>query len=92
MEESTGVSATTIHKALGLIAGEDGNYCEPEQLEADLILVDEVSMMDIYLAGHLLYSIPQGSQLVLIGDVDQLPSVGPGAVLKSLIDCGKSLS
>lgn len=89
MEESTGVSATTIHKALGLIAGEDGNYCEPEQLEADLILVDEVSMMDIYLAGHLLYSIPQGSQLVLIGDVDQLPSVGPGAVLKSLIDCGK---
>ena len=54
MEESTGVSATTIHKALGLIAGEDGNYCEPEQLEADLILVDEVSMMDIYLAGHLL--------------------------------------
>lgn len=89
MEESTGISATTIHKALGLIAGEDGNYCEPEQLDADLILVDEVSMMDIYLAGHLLYSIPQGSQLVLIGDVDQLPSVGPGAVLKSLIACGK---
>ena len=89
MEESTGIPATTIHKALGLIAGDDGIYCEPEQLEADLALVDQVSMMDVYLAGHLLYSIPQGCQLVLIGDVDQLPSVGPGAVLKSLIACGK---
>lgn len=47
MEQSTGFPATTIHKALGLLAGEDGDYCEPEMLDADLIVVDEVSMMDI---------------------------------------------
>lgn len=89
MEESTGMPAATIHKALGLLAGDDGTYCEPEMLEADLVLVDEVSMMDIYLAGHLLRSIPKGCQLVLIGDADQLPSVGPGAVLSELISCGE---
>ena len=89
MEESTGMPAATIHKALGLLAGDDGTYCEPEMLDADLVLVDEVSMMDIYLAGHLLRSIPKGCQLVLIGDADQLPSVGPGAVLSELISCGE---
>lgn len=88
MEQSTGVPATTIHKALGLLAGEDGGYCEPEMLEADLVLVDEASMMDIYLAGHLFRSVPRGSQLILVGDADQLPSVGPGAVLSELIRCG----
>ena len=89
MEESTGMQATTIHKALGLLAGDDGDYCEPEMLDADLVLVDEVSMMDIYLAGHLFRSVPKGCQLVLIGDADQLPSVGPGAVLSELIACGE---
>lgn len=83
-----GFPATTIHKALGLLAGEDGDYCEPEMLDADLIVVDEVSMMDIYLANHLFRSVPHGSQLVLIGDADQLPSVGPGAVLSEIIACG----
>lgn len=89
MEESTGITATTIHKALGLLAGDDGSYCEPEMLDADLVLVDETSMMDVYLAGYLLRSIPRGSQLVLIGDADQLPSVGPGAVLSEIIACGE---
>lgn len=88
MEQSTGFPATTIHKALGLLAGEDGDYCEPEMLDADLVVVDEVSMMDIYLANHLFCSVPHGSQLVLIGDADQLPSVGPGAVLNEIIACG----
>ncbi len=88
MEQSTGVPATTIHKALGLLAGEDGDYCEPEMLDADLIVVDEVSMMDVYLANHLFHSVPHGSQLVLIGDADQLPSVGPGAVLSEILACG----
>lgn len=60
MEQSTGFPATTIHKALGLLAGEDGDYCEPEMLDADLIVVDEVSMMDIYLANHLFRSVPHG--------------------------------
>ena len=63
MEQSTGFPATTIHKALGLLAGEDGDYCEPEMLDADLIVVDEVSMMDIYLANHLFRSVPHGSQV-----------------------------
>lgn len=89
MEEATGMPAATIHKALGLLAGDDGAYCEPEMLDADLVLVDEVSMMDIYLAGHLLQSVPKGCSLVLIGDADQLPSVGPGAVLSELISCGE---
>lgn len=89
MEESTGVEAFTIHKALKLMAGEDGAYAPPEPLDADLVLVDEVSMMDIYLAGHLFHSLPAGCQLVLVGDADQLPSVGPGAVLSELIACGR---
>lgn len=89
MEESTGVEASTIHKALKLIAGEDGAYAPPEPLDADLVLVDEVSMMDIYLAGHLFHALPAGCQLVLVGDADQLPSVGPGAVLSELIACGR---
>lgn len=89
MEETTGTPASTLHKALGLLAGEDGAYNEPEMLDADLVLVDEVSMMDIYLAGHLLQAVPAGCRLVLIGDADQLPSVGPGAVLSELIACGE---
>ena len=85
MEQSTGFPASTVHKALGLIAGEDGEYGTPETLDADLILVDEVSMLDIYLAGNLFDAIKPGCQLVLIGDSDQLPSVGPGAVLSEMI-------
>lgn len=85
MEQSTGFPASTVHKALGLIAGEDGDYGEPEALDADLVLVDEVSMLDIYLAGHLFDSIKYGAQVILIGDADQLPSVGPGAVLSEMI-------
>ena len=80
MEQSTGHPASTVHKALGLIAGDDGQYGEPESFDADLVLIDEVSMLDIYLAKHVLRSVPKGCQLVLIGDADQLPSVGPGAV------------
>ena len=85
MEQSTGLEASTIHKALGLMAGEDGDYGEPVALEADIILVDEVSMMDIYLAGRLLEAVKSNAQIVLIGDSDQLPSVGPGAVLSEMI-------
>lgn len=88
MEQSTGFPASTVHKALGLIAGEDGEYGTPETLDADLILVDEVSMLDIYLAGNLFDAIKPGCQLVLIGDSDQLPSVGPGAVLSEMIASG----
>lgn len=85
MEQSTGHPASTVHKALGLIAGDDGQYGEPESFDADLVLIDEVSMLDIYLAKHVLRSVPKGCQLVLIGDADQLPSVEPGAVLSEII-------
>ena len=85
MEQSTGYPAATVHKQLGLLAGDDGFYTEPKDLDADLVLVDEVSMLDIYLAGHLFDAVKPGSQVVLIGDADQLPSVGPGAVLKEMI-------
>lgn len=89
MEQSTGFPASTVHKALGLMAGEDGEYGESQMLDADLILVDEVSMLDIYLAGNLFDAVKPGSQLVLIGDADQLPSVGPGAVLSEMIASGE---
>ncbi|MCL2343183.1 MAG: ATP-dependent RecD-like DNA helicase [Firmicutes bacterium] len=89
MEQCTGYPASTIHKALGLLAGDDGGYSEPQKLEADFVLVDEISMLDIYLARHLLNAVPDGCQMVLVGDADQLPSVGPGAVLSELIASGE---
>ncbi len=89
MEQATNHPASTIHKALNLMADEDGNFNEPELVDADLILVDEVSMLDLYLANYLLEAIRLGAQVVLIGDSDQLPSVGPGAVLSEIIASGK---
>jgi exodeoxyribonuclease V alpha subunit len=89
MEQSTGFSASTVHKALGLTAGDDENFNEPEMPDTDLVLVDEVSMVDAYLAKHLFNSVPKNAQLILVGDADQLPSVGPGAVLSELISCGR---
>ena len=88
MAQSTGYPASTVHKAPGLIARDDGSYGQPTDLEADLILVDEVSMLDVYLAGRLFDALKYGAQLVLIGDADQLPSVGPGAVLSEMIASG----
>ena len=85
MEQSTGVSSSTVHRALGLIANEDGQYGDPETLDADLVLVDEVSMLDVYLAEKLFRSVSATARLILVGDSDQLPSVGPGAVLKEII-------
>ena len=85
MEQSTGVSSCTVHRALGLIANEDGQYGDPETLDADLVLVDEVSMLDVYLAEKLFRSVSATARLILVGDSDQLPSVGPGAVLKEII-------
>ena len=89
MKQSTGSPASTVHKALGLLAGDDGNYNTPEMLEADLILVDEISMLDTYLAGYLFDAVSNNTQMILIGDADQLPSVGPGAVLSEMLLCGR---
>ena len=88
MEQATGHPASTIHKALGLLADSDGEFGEPTMLDADLVIADEVSMLDIHLAKHLLNALPPRCQLILIGDADQLPSVGAGSVLYELIESG----
>ncbi len=81
MTESTGKDASTVHRALG--RGE-----EEKPLEADLVIVDEVSMVDVYLMNTLLRRIPLLSKIVLVGDKDQLPSVGAGNVLSDILSCG----
>lgn len=88
MEQATGHPASTIHKALGLFADTDGEYGDPAILDADLVIADEVSMLDIHLAKHLLNALPSRCQLILVGDADQLPSVGPGSVLYELLASG----
>lgn len=94
MSEACGMEAKTIHRLLEVSGGaEDGSSSgfgrnETYPLEADVIIVDEVSMVDIFLFQALLNAIPQGARLILVGDVDQLPSVGPGSVLKDVIKSG----
>ena len=88
MKESSGLPASTIHKALCIKANPDGSLTEGIMLSADLILVDEVSMMDAFLAERLFAAVPPNARLVLVGDADQLPSVGPGSVLKDIISSG----
>ena len=86
MYESTGHEARTIHSALGLYAGEEG--AKLEKLEYELIIVDESSMIDNALASYLFSAIPDGCRTVIVGDDKQLPSVGPGSVLRELIGSG----
>ena len=89
MTETTGCGAKTIHRLLEFDPSNFGfkrNADNP--LEADLVLVDEVSMMDVLLAHSLIDAVPENAALILVGDVDQLPSVGPGSVLKDLIESG----
>lgn len=88
MSETTGLKASTIHRLLGY--GVDGVFQHDEfsQLEYKLIIVDESSMLDTLLAYQLFQSIPTGAQVILVGDDNQLPSVGPGQVLKDFIDSG----
>lgn len=84
MTEATGHGAQTIHSLLGL-HGDEVPEETPEIGEADLVIVDEFSMVDMYLCNVLLSAIQAGTRVVLVGDPDQLPSVGPGAVLVELI-------
>ena len=85
MSETTGFPASTIHRLLGLTA--DSEEMDAEMtLEGSLLIIDEMSMVDTWLAYQLLKSIPSTMQVVLVGDKDQLPSVGPGQVLKDLIE------
>lgn len=88
LSEATGRPAKTIHRLLELRPGGDARYDQQEPLPADLVIVDETSMMDVLLTNALFKAVSPDSHLVLVGDVDQLPSVGPGNVLRDIIDSG----
>lgn len=87
MQEATGREASTIHSLLAR-GTDDGSANEPAQIEAAVVAVDESSMLDIELASRLLRAIPSGTRLLLIGNTNQLPSVGPGRVLADLLESG----
>ncbi len=85
LAELTGHEASTVHRLLELQPGGDPKYDRHHPLDADLVVVDEGSMMDVILANKLIKAIPDGAHLLLVGDVDQLPSVGAGEVLRDLL-------
>ncbi len=93
MSETTGFEARTIHRMLEVNGGAEGNggfeRNEKNPLETDVIIIDEMSMVDITLMYALLKAVLAGTRLILVGDVNQLPSVGPGAVLKDIIESGQ---
>ncbi len=89
MSETTGFEARTIHRMLELNGGVDGaagfERNEQNPLETDVVIIDEMSMVDISLMHALLKAVAVGTRLILVGDVNQLPSVGPGSVLRDII-------
>ncbi|MFP3153667.1 ATP-dependent RecD-like DNA helicase [Lachnospiraceae bacterium ZAX-1] len=93
MSETTGYEARTIHRMLELNGAMDGTEGfernEQNPLETDVIIIDEMSMVDLTLMHSLLKAIVSGTRLILVGDVNQLPSVGPGSVLKDLIGANR---
>jgi len=91
LSESTGLPAATLHRLLEYAPKENAfQRHEGRPLEADLVVVDECSMVDTWLAAHLAESVGPDSRLILVGDADQLPSVGAGLVLRQVIDSGKA--
>jgi exodeoxyribonuclease V alpha subunit len=89
LSQATGRQASTIHRLLEYSSGLGWQRNETDPLDIDMLVIDEVSMLDTLLANHLLKAIKPSTHLLLIGDVDQLPSVGPGDVLRDLIDSGQ---
>ncbi|MDD3660271.1 MAG: ATP-dependent RecD-like DNA helicase [Lachnospiraceae bacterium] len=97
MTEATGYEARTIHRLLelnGAVAEEEGRKAsfeknEQNPIETDVLIIDEMSMVDIFLLQALLKAVMPGTRLIMVGDVNQLPSVGPGQVLKDLIASGR---
>jgi exodeoxyribonuclease V alpha subunit len=90
MNEATGWEAKTIHRLLEFSPHKGGfKKNQDDPLEADVVIIDETSMVDTHLMYHLLKAIPPHAHLILVGDVDQLPSVGPGNVLKDIIRSGR---
>ena len=89
LSEVTGTRASTIHRLLGYQPEVNGfQHNEETPLEADVVLIDEASMVDTRLFVHVLRALKPGARLILVGDVDQLPSVGAGQVLRDVIDSG----
>ncbi len=88
LEEATGRPALTLHRLLGARSGGLWMFDEENPLDCQALVIDEVSMVDAALARQLLSALPSGTRLVLIGDPNQLPSVGPGAVLRDLLAMG----
>ena len=97
LKEQIGSDAFTIHRTLGFMPGDDDTggelqgewkFNEHNPLDVDVVLADEASMVDVRIAARLLAAVPTGARLVIVGDVDQLPSVGPGAVLHDIIESG----
>ena len=89
MSEATGLPAKTIHRLLECKPPEGYQRNEENPLEGDVLIVDECSMIDIILMNSLLKALPRNMRLVLVGDIDQLPSVGAGNVLRDIIDSGR---
>ncbi len=95
MTETTGVEAKTLHRLLEIgKINEDGLYKKNQDyqgtpIDGDIIIVDEMSMVDLFLMNYLMQSVYKGSKLILVGDSDQLASVGPGSVLKDIIDSNR---
>lgn len=85
LSELTGAEASTVHRLLELKPGGDAAYDRDRPLDADLVVVDEASMLDLLLANKLIKAVAPGAHLLLVGDVDQLPSVGAGEVLRDLL-------
>ncbi|MBD0735018.1 ATP-dependent RecD-like DNA helicase [Streptomyces sp. CBMA29] len=85
LAELTGAEASTVHRLLELKPGGDAAYDKDRPLDADLVVVDEASMLDLLLANKLVKAVPPGAHLLFVGDVDQLPSVGAGEVLRDLL-------
>ncbi|MER7856300.1 ATP-dependent RecD-like DNA helicase [Streptomyces bacillaris] len=88
LSELTGAEASTVHRLLELKPGGDAAYDRDRPLDADLVVVDEASMLDLLLANKLVKAVAPGAHLLLVGDVDQLPSVGAGEVLSDLLAKG----
>ncbi|WP_055587522.1 SF1B family DNA helicase RecD2 [Peterkaempfera griseoplana] len=86
LAELTGCEASTVHRLLELKPGGDAAYDRDNPLDADLVVVDEASMLDLILANKLVKAVAPGAHLLLVGDVDQLPSVGAGEVLRDVLD------
>ena len=88
LSEATGRPAKTVHRLLEFKPGEGFSFQRNEEnpLEADIVILDEASMLDLLLTNHMLKAVPPGAHLLLVGDIDQLPSVGAGNVLRDVIE------